>query len=106
MADRGIFGVALTGLNRAHDDLADVGADSDLEIPSFFRAQPLGEAAHLVLHSQSCVERELRMVLMRYRCAEQSKDAVAGGLHDETAVAVDGIHHQPERGIDQSSGLF
>ena len=40
------------------------------------------------------------MVLVRHRGAEQREDAVAGGLHDVAVVTMDGIHHQPQRGID------
>jgi hypothetical protein len=34
------------------------------------------------------------------------KNAVAGGLHDITVVAVDGINHQLECGIDDRAGFF
>jgi hypothetical protein len=43
------------------------------------------------------------MILMRHRRPEQRKDAVAGGLHDVAVVAVDGVHHQLESGIDDSA---
>jgi len=46
------------------------------------------------------------VVLVGYRRTEQRKDAVASGLHDITAIAVDGIDHQVERGIDDRTRLF
>lgn len=81
MSDRSIFGLPLAGLNGAHDDLADVGADPDLEIHSSFRTQPFSEAAYIILHPERRIERTLRMVLVRDRRAEQREDAIARGLH-------------------------
>ena len=65
MADRRILGLTFAGLNRAHDDLADVGADPDLQIHSFFRTQPFSEAAYIILHPERRIQRALGMVLVR-----------------------------------------
>src|SRR6266851_6628925 len=46
------------------------------------------------------------MVLVRDRCAEQREDAIAGQLHDITVVAMGGVHHQLERGIDHGARLL
>jgi hypothetical protein len=46
------------------------------------------------------------MVLARDRCAEQREDAIAGRLHDITVVAMGGVHHQLERGIDHGARLL
>jgi hypothetical protein len=48
----------------------------------------------------------LRMVLMRDRRAEQSEDAVAGGLHHITVVAMRRLDHQSQRRIDDRARLF
>src|SRR6516162_8829407 len=106
MADRSIFGLPLAGLNRAHDDLADVGADPDLEIHSLFRAQPFSEAAYIILHPERRIEGALRMIFMRNRRTEQREDTVPGGLHNVAAVMMDGVDHQPERRIDNRTSFF
>ena len=46
------------------------------------------------------------MVLVRDRRAEQREDAVAGGLHDVAVVAMDRVHHQLERRIDDRARLL
>src|SRR5262245_14680618 len=46
------------------------------------------------------------MVFMGKRGAEEGKDAVASGLHDEALIAVDGVHHQLQGGIDEAAGGF
>ena len=60
----------------------------------------------LLLHAERRIECALRMVLVRDRRAEQREDAVAGGLCDVTAVAMDRVHHQLERGIDNRARLL
>ena len=51
-------------------------------------------AANFLLHTERRVKRSLRMTLVRDRSAEQSKDAVAGGLGDVAAVTLQRVHHQ------------
>ena len=46
------------------------------------------------------------MVLMRNGRAEQGKNAIAGGLHDISAVSMDGIDHQLEGRIDNRTGFL
>jgi hypothetical protein len=46
------------------------------------------------------------MVLVRDRSPEEREDAVAGRLHDITVVAMGGVHHQLERGIDHRARLL
>src|SRR6516225_9817758 len=46
------------------------------------------------------------MILMRNRCSEKRKDAIAGRLHDEAAVTMDRVDHQLECWIDNRSGIF
>ena len=106
MADRRIFDLALAGLNRAHHHVADVGADTDLESHSLFSAQPVGQAAYLVLHPQRRVERPLRMIFAGGRRTEQREDAIAGGLHHISFVPAHRLDHHPERRVDNRAGLL
>ena len=46
------------------------------------------------------------MVLVRCGCTKQCENSVAGGLHDETTVAVYGVYHQLECGIDKGTRLI
>src|SRR6266851_4964394 len=46
------------------------------------------------------------MVLVGDRRPEQREDAVTGGLHDVTVVAMDCIHHQRQRRIDDGARLL
>jgi len=46
------------------------------------------------------------MVFVRDRRAEQREDAIAGRLHDITVVAMGGVDHQLECGIDDRAGLL
>ena len=46
------------------------------------------------------------MILVRDRRAEQREDAVAGGLHDVTVVAMDRVDHQPQRWVNDRTGLL
>ena len=106
MADRRVFGVRLAGADRAHHDLARVDPDPgfDRQISSF--AQLSRIAAHFLLHPQGSVERALRMVFVGHRRTEQRKYAVAGRLHDVAVVAMRGVDHQLERGIDDRARLL
>src|SRR5229473_7045331 len=103
MANRRILRVSFAGLNRTDHYLAGVDADPRLQIDSLLRAQPFSVTPHLLLHPQSRIERALGMVLVRDRGTEQGEDAVAGRLHDVTVVAMDRLHHQLERRVDDGA---
>src|SRR5690348_9982310 len=100
MTDGSVFDLFLAGLNRAHDYIADVGANAGLQIQPLLRAQALGEVAYVFLHSQSRAEGALRMIFVRNRRAEQGKDTVAGGLYDISTVAACGVDHELQSRID------
>ncbi len=70
------------------------------------RAQARRIARHLLLHAQRRVQTALSMIFVRDGRAEQREDSVAGGLHDVTVVAMDGVDHQLERRIDDCARLF
>jgi hypothetical protein len=46
------------------------------------------------------------MVFVSNGGTEEGKDAVAGGLHDEALIAVDGVHHELEGGVNNESRLL
>ena len=46
------------------------------------------------------------MVLVRYRCAEQSEDAVSSRLHDVAVITTHGIDHELEDRINDRTRLF
>ena len=46
------------------------------------------------------------MVFVRDGCPEQSKDTVAQRLGHIAVIAMDGVHHQLERGVDDGSRVL
>jgi hypothetical protein len=46
------------------------------------------------------------LVLVGDRRAEQSEDAITGGLHDVAVVATHCVDHKPERRIDDRAGIL
>jgi hypothetical protein len=92
--------------DRAHHDLAGVEADADLDRgidgpPRVLRVPP-----HGVLHAERGIAGAQRVVLVGERGAEQGHDAVAHHLVHRPLVAVDGLHHQLEHGIEDLAGLL
>jgi hypothetical protein len=89
-----VLGLASAGLERAHHHLAGVGADAYLERRLSLSAHAVSILPYVFLHSQGGIECTLRMVLVGYWSTEERENAVAGGLHDISAVAADSIDHQ------------
>jgi len=98
--------VTSASLDRADHYFAGVDTDAALDrgaaVGDYFRRIPL----QLLPHAQRCIERALGMVLVRHRRAEEREDAVACRLHDVAVVAMDGVHHQPQRRIDNGARLL
>jgi hypothetical protein len=94
------------GLHRAHHHFAGVDADPDLDASSPLTLKVLAAAAQVVTRRDSRVDRALRMIFVRDRGAKQCEDAIAGRLHDITAVALDRIDHQLDCRIDNRARLF
>ena len=69
-------------------------------------AQCIGIAAHLLLHAQGGIERPLGMIFMGNRRAEQGKDAIAQRLRHIAFIAMHGIHHELQGGINNRSRFF
>ena len=92
--------------DRAHHDLAGVEADADLHLHALRAAQLLRVAPHGVLHPERGVARAHGVILVGERRAEQRHDAVAHHLVDGALVAVDGLHHPLEDGIEDLARLL
>ena len=73
--------------------------------PSTVRT-PVGVSLHRLLHPQRGVAGAHRVVLVRQRRAEQRHDPVAHHLVDGALVAVDGLHHVLEHGVEELAGLL
>ncbi len=106
MSDRRVFDLPRAGLERAHHHLAGVDPNPALDraaaVGDYFRRIPL----QLLLHPHCGIQRALGMVLMGDRRAEQGEDAIAGRLHHVPVVAMDGVDHQLQRGIDDCPGFL
>ena len=61
---------------------------------------------HGLLHPQRRIARPHRVVLVRERCAEERHDPVAHHLVDRALVAVDGLHHPFEDGVEDLARLL
>jgi hypothetical protein len=66
----------------------------------------LGIAAQSRLHGQSGVTGAHRVVFVRHGCAKQGHDAVAQYLIHRALVAVHGVHHVVQGGVQEGLGLF
>ena len=69
--------------------------------PEILRVSP-----HRVLHAERRVAGPHGMILVGHRRAEERHDPVAHDLVDRALVAVDGLHHPLEDGIEELPGLL
>ena len=106
MADRHVIRVQVVLADRADHDRAAVHADADLQVDALLAAQPLGVAPPAFLHPQRGEQRPLGVVFVGQRCAEQREDAVAHGLRHVALVAMDRVHHELERRVDDRARVF
>ena len=105
LAHRRVVHVQVAG-DGAHDDLAGVQADADLDGGPVGSPHGVGVALHRLLHAQRRVAGARRVVLEGERRAEEGHDAVAHHLVHRALVAVNGVHHQLEHGIEELAGLL
>jgi hypothetical protein len=90
----------------AHHHLAGVEADADPDLHAVSAPHLVGVAADGVLDAQRGVAGAHGVVLVGELGSEQRHDAVAHDLVHRALVAVDGVHHELEHGIeDLSRGL-
>ena len=90
----------------AHHDLAGVEADADLDRHAVRAADLLGVLLHRLLHPQRGVAGAHGVILVGERRAEQRHDAVAHDLVHRALVAVDGLHHPLEHGVEDFARLL
>ena len=90
----------------ADDHLAGVHPDPDVQGHARGPVHLLGVALDRLLHPQRGVARPHRVILVGDRRAEQRHDPVAHDLVDGALVAMDGLHHAFEHGIEELAGLL
>ena len=95
----GIVGLVDAVFDRLHDDLTGMDADADLQAR-------VRKPRDRVLHRQGREAAADGMVLMRPRRAEQRHHAIALDLVDDTVVAMDGVLHEIEHGLEKAHPQF
>jgi hypothetical protein len=90
----------------ADDDLTRVEADADLHLDFVGSAELLGVAADGGLHAERRIARAHRVVLVGQGRAEERHDPVAHHLVHRAFVAVDGLHHPLEDGVEELARLL
>jgi len=105
LPDRGVVHAQVTA-DRPYDHLPRVEPDSDLDRGIPLAPDLLAVSSDRLLHPERGVARTNRMILVREGGAEQSHDAVAHHLIHGAFVAMDGLHHSLEDGVEDLSGLF
>jgi hypothetical protein len=85
----------------AHDDLARVEPDADLHVHAVRASRLLGVARHRLLHPERRVARPHGVILVGQRGAEERHDPVAHDLVDRALVAMHGLHHAFEDGVEE-----
>ncbi len=90
----------------AHDYLAGVQADADLDRYVMLLAAALRVLLHHFLHPQRRVASPNGVILVGERGAEEGHDAVSHHLVHGALVDADGIHHGLENGIQQLPRLL
>jgi hypothetical protein len=105
LADGGVIHVEVA-TNGAHDDLARVEPDADLDDRPMRASHRFRIRLHALLHPERGVARAHRVIFMGERRAEQRHDAVAHDLVHRALVAVYGLHHAFDDGVEHSPGFF
>ena len=81
-------------------------SDADLDLEAVIPADLRGVAADRLLHGEGRVAGADGVVLMGEGGAEERHDPVAHHLVHRALVAVDGVHHALEDGIEESARLL
>jgi len=92
--------------DRAHHDVAGVEADADLDFHALGAAKLIRVAPDGVLHPERGIARAHGVIFMGERGAEERHDAVAHHLIHGALVAVDGVHHPLEHGVENLARLL
>jgi hypothetical protein len=105
LTDGGVVHVQVRA-DGADDHLAGVEADADLEGHPVRAEDPLGIPRDRLLHPQRGIAGADGVVLVGQRGAEEGHDPVAHDLVDGAFVAVDGLHHPLEHGVEELARLL
>ncbi len=92
--------------NGTHDDFPGIESDADYHRHPLRPLNLVGIPGDSFLHPQRRITCAHRVVLLGERGAEESHDAIAHDLVDGALVAVDGLHHPLEDGIENLAGLL
>jgi hypothetical protein len=90
----------------ADQDIARVQPDADLQSHTMSPSQILCETADLGLHGEGGVAGSQRMVFEREWGPKECHDAIAHDLVHGAFVAMDGLDHAIEDGVEQLTGLL
>jgi hypothetical protein len=90
----------------AHDDLTRVQADADLDDRRVGAAHLVRVHFHALLHPERRVAGPHGVIFVGEGRAEEGHDPVAHDLVDGALVAVDGLHHPFEHGVEDLARLF
>jgi hypothetical protein len=105
LADRGVVHVQIAS-DGTHDDLTGVESDSDLNVHAVSVTRVISVSLHRLLHPQRRIARPHGVILVRERRAKQRHDPIAHHLVDRALVAVDGLHHPLENGVEDLARLL
>jgi hypothetical protein len=94
------------GADGPDDRLAGVEPDADLHVDPVGSTDLLGVSAQGGLHVEGGVAAPDGVILMGHRRPEERHDAVAHDLVHRALVAVDGLHHPLEDGVQQLPSVF
>src|SRR5215510_9661392 len=99
LAHRGVVH-AQVAADCSHDDIATVQPHADLYRETLNAQDLAGESLHCLLHPDRCETCTDGMVLVCNGRAEERHDSVAHDLVDSALVAMNGLHHSLEYGVE------
>ncbi len=105
LADRRVVHVQI-GPDGAHHDLPGVEPDADLDHGRVSASHLVRVLLHALLHPERRVARAYGVILVGERRAEQRHDPVPHHLIHRALVAVDGLHHSLEDGVEDLPRLL
>jgi hypothetical protein len=105
LADGGIVHMQVIA-NGPYDDFARVEAHPHLHLQTVGLADLLRVTTHGCLHRQGGITGPHRMVFVGHWCPKERHDPVAQHLIDGALVAVHGVHHDVQGGVQNGLGLF
>src|SRR5712692_2719795 len=93
-------------MDRAHHDFPSVNPHPQIHGHPALAPSLLGISSHLLLHAQSGIESAMGMIFMGNWGAKEGEDAIPQRLGDVALVAMHGLHHELQGGINNAAGVF